>query len=52
MNNNYNVHVCYYEFVVFFRQNCSKCHLRAYKFQNFPGGGMPPDPPRLSCYTA
>ena len=22
-----------------------KCHFRASNFKNFPGGGMPPDPP-------
>ena len=33
-------------------KNHSKYHFRAYNFQIFPGGGMPPDPPRLSCYAA
>ena len=33
-------------------KNHSKYHaFRAYNFQNFPGGGMHPDPPRLSCYA-
>ena len=29
----------------------SKCHLKAFKFQNFPRV-IPPDPPRMSCYAA
>ena len=32
-------------------KNHSKCHFRAYNFQNFPGGHAP-RPPRLSCYAA
>ena len=27
---------------------CGKCILRDPNFQNFPGGGMPQDPPRSS----
>ena len=31
-----------------FDENALRCHLRASIFQNFPGGGMPPDPPSKS----
>ena len=33
-------------------ENHSRCHCNLCKFQIFPGGGMPPDPPRKSCFTA
>ena len=28
-----------------------KFNLRAPIFQNFPGGGLPPDPLALACYA-
>ena len=28
-------------------ENAPNVHFREAKFQNFPGGGMPPDPPRV-----
>ena len=33
----------------FWSRECRKLHLRESNFTNFPGGGMPPDPPRSSC---
>ena len=52
MNNNYYVHICYYNSLLYFLDKTAPNAISEYTNFKIFLEGHAPRPPRLSCYTA